>query len=102
MGELVDHAKEYYEVLKDDSDITKTAKIKIIKGEYTGVIYHYDVVKIKESDVDNLTLDFSYDIDTMPEGIVLEEDKQIRQFEQTIGDILVSFIISSEGMFSEE
>lgn len=99
MTALIDYAKEYYEVLKDDSDDTKTAKIKIIKGEYKGIIYHYDVMKIKESDTEELMLTFSYDIDTMPKKIMLKEEKQIREFEQTIGDILVSFIISSEGEF---
>ena len=100
MNELIDHAKEYYEVLNDDLSDRKTAKIKIVKGKFEGIIYYYDVVKIKDEDKANLTLDFSYEIDHQPEDISVEGEEVLQEFEQTIGDILVSFIISSEDMVS--
>lgn len=79
--ELLTHDKSMY----DDH-----WSIRILEGEYTGVVYQYDTVSMetRENNDDDVYLTFN--------TITLENsdnlDLTLKSFEDTVGDILVSII----------
>jgi len=79
--ELLSHDKSMY----DDH-----WSIRILEGEYTGVVYQYDTVSMetRENNDDDVYLTFN--------TITLENsdnlDLTLKSFEDTVGDILVSII----------
>jgi len=63
--------------------------IKIIDGEYNGVIYQYNTVKIdEEKDGDGAVLSFQTALIEKPEGINLTKEKD----ESIMGAILVDLV----------
>lgn len=79
--ELLSHDKSMY----DDH-----WSIRILEGEYTGVVYQYDTVSMetRENNDDDVYLTFN--------TITLENSDNLdltsKTFEDTVGDILVSII----------
>jgi hypothetical protein len=83
-----------YEVLFDEYKDEKLARIKLTSGRWDGIIYNYHTIRFIEEEGDNAVLKFEYDIVSTPKDFVIdnltEEDK--REFDDHIGDILVSII----------
>lgn len=67
--------------------------VKILKGDFTGVIYSYGRVAVEEKEEDDGSahLNFEYDIFDSNGMENLEENEKFKNF---IGDILVSMIMS--------
>lgn len=68
-------------------DRDSVCPVMIVEGDYEGVVYTYDVVKISDDGV----LSYNYN--------VIEGDASGNDFEDTIGDILVQMI--SEKVFDD-
>ena len=83
-----------YEVLFDEYEDEKLARIKLTSDKWSGIIYNYHTVRFLEEDEENATLKFEYDVISTPEnldvGALTKEDKL--EFENHLGDIIVSII----------
>lgn len=64
------------------------SRVKIIDGDYKGVVYQYGSVKFVEQPDDTCLLSFKYEIFETP-IVGLREDKE---FEKVLGDILTELI----------
>lgn len=83
----------------DYTDFNSTANtmcIKITEGYFKNVVFHYKRVRVNEPSVEipEPSLTFEYEIDDVPETIVVEEltPELHEEFEILIGDILVNVI----------
>ena len=76
-----------YAVL-EAKDKDSVCPIMIVEGEYEGTVLSYDVVKISDEGV----LSFNYD--------VIEGEASGKEFENTLGDILVNMI--EEKVFDDD
>ena len=66
---------------------------KVLQGPFTGVIYTYGKVQIKENlDLDQATLKFDFKIDTVPMNLTHTEVEESADFKNYIGDILALLI----------
>ena len=83
-----------YEVLFDEYPDEKLARIKLTSGQWNGTIYNYHTIRFLEEENDDAVLKFEYDVIHTPKDLNIDsltiEDKQ--QFEDHLGDILVSII----------
>jgi len=71
-----------------DKDGASTNQIKILSGEFKGVIFHFEHVKLTENpEVGNATLSYLYKLDFMPANL-----NQDSSFQHQLGDILTSII----------
>ena len=79
--------RRYAFVTKKDEDFSC---IKIMDGEYEGVIYKYDKVAFEPKPLESgdIPLRFTYDIMTNPNN----EDVESLDFRNYIGDILVEVV----------
>ena len=64
--------------------------IKLLEGQYEGIIYKYDQVKFSTTENENgeIPLKFTYDVMTNPNN----EDVKSNDFRNYIGDILVECV----------
>ena len=64
--------------------------LKILDGQYEGIIYKYNEVKFSQTENENgeIPLKFTYDVMTNPN----EEDVKSEDFRNYIGDILVECV----------
>jgi hypothetical protein len=91
-----DDIKNQFRILDEDSDISTTL-IELIVEPWYGVKYHYNTVKIQpETEDSELPLQFEYDIDYVPDGIVIEDGPPMIDFETFLGDVLVAIIVGKE------
>ena len=89
---------------KEDIDYTfievnNVSGIKILTGEFIGVIYTYSNVSISE-DEKNLTKEnlppvLSFNFDVVDFASIIEEDIYTLEFKDKIGDILMSILTKS-------
>tara|TARA_R110000772_G_scaffold217433_1_gene327870 strand:+ start:227 stop:487 length:261 start_codon:yes stop_codon:yes gene_type:complete len=71
-----------------ESSGTDLYGVKVLKGDYKGVIYCYGKVNVKENtEKDECQLTFDYQIRESPEGF-----KDNGKFRNYIGDVLVKII----------
>ena len=79
--------KKYAFVQREGDDFSC---IKLLEGQYEGIIYKYDQVKFSttENADGQIPLKFTYDIKKNPNNV----DTQTEDFRQYIGDILVEVI----------
>ena len=83
-----------YEVLFDEYEDEKLARIKLTSDKWSGIIYNYHTVRFLEEDEENATLKFEYDVISTPENLDVDNftEEDHREFEQHLGDILVVII----------
>jgi len=83
-----------YDVLFDENVDEKLARIKLTDDKFCGIVYRYDVVSFQESENDEATLKFDYEILESPDNIDLDSltEEDHSQFETTLGDVLVEII----------
>ena len=83
-----------YEVLFDEYPDEKLARIRLTSGVWQGILYNYHTIRFVEGEGDDAVLKFEYDVIHTPKDLNIDsltiEDKQ--QFEDHLGDILVSII----------
>ena len=75
-----------------------TICIEITKGDFRGIIYHYETAGVVEcTDRFGARVKFSYDIDGYPDDFdhTLLDDRR-EEFETLLGDILVYTVTSAE------
>jgi hypothetical protein len=77
-----------YELLNHDK-IKDFACVKILEGEFSGCVYHYNTVKVDEmsESAEEVPLRFTYNV---VEGY--NEDWSIGEFEDTICSILMNLV----------
>jgi hypothetical protein len=85
-----------YEILIDEEYGEKdTVRIKLLEGKLSGIVYHYNVISVNESEPPQLS--FTYDIDRVPEDTDISdlspEDKF--DFENLLGDIIVDISLKT-------
>jgi len=86
MKELVD----YVLVEKASSEFYS---IKLLTGNWAGVIYTYGTVSIKEDKTNDVaTLSFQFKIEECPKGIDSDSLMENESFKNYIGDILSSIL----------
>jgi len=83
-----------YEVLYDEYKEEKLARIRLTDDKFCDIVYRYDVVSFQESENNEATLKFDYEILESPENIDIDSltEEDHAQFETTLGDILVEII----------
>ena len=87
-----------YKVLYDEEYTDEeTLKIELQDGKWTGVVYHYNVISIKE-DKDQTELSFTYDIDSVPSHIDTDKlsPKDKQDFETLLGDIVIDIVLNTK------
>jgi len=87
----VDYTFVFDEHKKDD-----IATIKLLEGEYAGVVYAYSKVSVADKENEDGTLNMSFEF-MIVDSNGLEEAtfSNNKKFEKTIGDILISMIVES-------
>lgn len=71
--------------------------MKLLTGNWTGVIYTYGTVSIQEDKENDVArLEFQFKIDECPEGIDSESLMTNESFMNYIGDILASILEQNE------
>tara|TARA_Y100001973_G_scaffold21092_1_gene31127 strand:+ start:672 stop:980 length:309 start_codon:yes stop_codon:yes gene_type:complete len=82
-----------FDVLYDDYEDEKCARIRLTDSKWDGIIYHYETVSFREED-EEAVLKFDYEIDSAPEDFDVDNltPNDQADFESYIGDILVSLI----------
>ena len=88
---------EYYELVEHpDSDDQDHWCIKLMKGEYAGIVYQYGTVGFAESPNDDgtLSLKFDYDVVHTPENLLDKEysEEETADIINLLGNILVEII----------
>ena len=82
-----------FDILYDQYEDEKCARIRLTDKKWEGIIYHYETVSFREEE-DEAVLKFDYEIDSAPENFDIDNLTLNDQadFESYIGDILVSII----------
>ena len=91
--------RDHYEMYPDLDGNEDVWCVRLTRGEFAGVIYRYDDVglELEESDTEELTARFVYDILTIPESLKDQEfeDEVKYEFELMLGNILMDIIQKS-------
>ena len=91
-----DDIKSQFRILNEDSDISTTL-IELTVDPWYGIKYHYNTVKIQPETKDSeLPLQFEYNIDLIPDGIIIGDGPDLVDFETFLGDVLVAIIVGKE------
>jgi hypothetical protein len=87
----------------DHPDITKFVCIRINEGEFEGIVYHYENLKVgDEMDDDGALLNFNYHVvESFIAEEMLTEDIKGR-FEDTIAGILFDILLKQVGKIGNE
>jgi hypothetical protein len=81
-------------VEKDDVEFYS---VRILNGEYTGVIYKYGPVRLVE-EADNLRVTFKYNIEFVPDGLDEWRDlESSHRFNHFMGELLRNLLESNRG-----
>ena len=83
-----------YEVF-DHESVKELSCIKIVEGDFDGVTFHFDIVKLMPEELENGTIPLRYTY-TMMEGVILEDEKE--QFEEIVTSILFSLVEENENV----
>lgn len=80
---------DYKFLFSEEEDFSEFAKIQLLTGEFSGVVYHYGKVSVQEDkENDQAFLNFEYDV-VSDNGLSLSES---HDFKEHIGNILVGII----------
>ena len=75
--------------------------LKVIDGPYTGVIYTYGKVQVRENqEHDNAKVKFKFHIELAPPGFTIKQLEEDEDFKNFMGDILIELI--EEKMYNDE
>lgn len=77
---------EIYEFLDLDG-VEKITAVKIIKGKFEGVVYHYGKIKVIDENPPKIEFDFFIDD---PGKFIFEDLLSNKKFDTLMGDIIVS------------
>jgi hypothetical protein len=80
-------------VEKEGSELYST---RILRGEYSGVIFTYGSVRLREED-EQLRIQFQFKIEQVPEGSHPETFERNPKFKHFIGELLGQLLESSGG-----
>lgn len=94
---ILTNMKERVDYVLVEKPSSEFYSIKLLTGNWTGVIYTYGTVSIKE-DIQNdvAVLEFQFKIDECPENIDSESLMTNESFMNYIGDILSSILEQNE------
>lgn len=96
-----DDIKTHYRLLNEESSVDTTI-IEITVEPWYGIQYHYNRVQLApENENNELPLKFEYDIDVVPDGVVIEEEDLV-DFETFLGDVLVAIIVGKENEIRDD
>lgn len=80
-----------YKFVDELSVHNNTTPIEILSGEYSGIVYRYGKIGMKELDDGNISVNMDIEIVKAPENF----NQQESNFTQTIGEIFVDIVEKS-------
>jgi hypothetical protein len=84
----MDKAPKYEFVPEFDLDTNANCPIKILEGEYSGIVYRYGKISLKEEN-DNLNVTMDIEIIKSPDNF----DSQDKSFTNVVGEIFSAIIV---------